>query len=292
MSPGGKGIIAADSPSAIALPSATAAPYLYVAGNTAALLSATYSDWSVAADRGVAYNSATITGPPNVKNYSAGTVGTSYIAARTWTEEWSYPTAVPAGWSAQDANAVSSFEAGDAGAGSVWRIDSGGTSGFAYAVLPCPALTGVTTWELEVRYQPISSSSLGDRATVRLIDAVRSMSVGIGSSGLITGVTTAVTSLTSSGQSITVPTGTSADYITITMRRVGSMVSVWYAGQCIRVMGYTQWPTTTATSPVIHIGQFVAATPGPTVPEVRIASFKLLIGAVNPSPALYHQTAI
>jgi hypothetical protein len=105
-------------------------------------------------------------------------------------------------------------------------------------------------------------------------------------------VTTAVTALTSSGQSITVPTGTSADYITITMRRVGSMVSVWYAGQCIRVMGYTQWPTTTATSPVIQIGAFVAVTAGLTVPEVRIASFKLLVGAVNPSPSLYHQTAI
>jgi hypothetical protein len=73
--PGGKGIIAADSPSATTLPSATSAPYLYISNNTAALLSATYADWSAVGNRGIAYNSAVITATPNTKNYSAGTIG-------------------------------------------------------------------------------------------------------------------------------------------------------------------------------------------------------------------------
>lgn len=79
--PGGKGIIAADSPSATTLPSATSAPYLYISNNTAALLSATYADWSAVANRGIAYNSAVITATPNTKNYSAGTIGNAQGAA-------------------------------------------------------------------------------------------------------------------------------------------------------------------------------------------------------------------
>ena len=79
--PGGKGIIAADSPSATTLPSATSAPYLYISNNTAALLSATYADWSAVGNCGIAYNSAVITATPNTKNYSAGTIGNAQGAA-------------------------------------------------------------------------------------------------------------------------------------------------------------------------------------------------------------------
>ena len=172
----------------------------------------------------------------------------------------------------------------------MWRIDSG-SGQVAYALAYFPALTGVTTWEMEVRLQPLIGSSLGNRVTVRLVDAVRRLDTGIATAGSLVTNVLAPVGIDSGGVTIVQPLGPTEPYITITFRRVGNMVSIWYAGQCVRIMGYAQCPTTTSTTPVVHIGQTTAFADAGN-PEVRIASFKLLIGAVNPSPFHYNQTAI